>query len=68
MSHPSFVSKASLLAAAISASCFAYAEENAAPDEIVVTSSRIPQSLRQIGTSVSVITETEIDTIQSHIS
>jgi vitamin B12 transporter len=54
----------SLAILAISAplSVFADSSKNSAPniEEIVVTSSRVPTPLRQIGTSVSVITEEEI--------
>ena len=59
-------SKPKLLTLAVISASFlnspAFSQDNANPfEEIIVTSSLIPVPMRQIGTSVSFITEAEID-------
>jgi len=49
---------------ALSASGVSLADESVPQEEIVVTASRVPQSLRTVGSSISVITSEEIDRFQ----
>lgn len=54
------------IAAAIMASSVAVAEENSRLEELVVTSSRVETPLRQLGTSVSVLTAEQIQASGFH--